>query len=205
VGDWLQQLPVAGTPAYVCEAPLSSKPTDYIYAAKGVAAYKSVTHVIMLNENMRHQNNDGWKEILEKWRYGDYNQEDLDQVNASCLIHPENRVDEDCAGIGFCPIVVTSNALRVEFNVEGVRQHCLSHNQDWHRFPARVSARRGLTKSQRRRLCRIRDDKTGNLPMMLDVARGMPVQCTKNVSKYWKLSNGSVGHICGIGPFFRRP
>ncbi|GMF61876.1 unnamed protein product [Phytophthora fragariaefolia] len=53
---------------------------------------------------------------------------------------------------------------------------------------------------QRKSLTCIRDDKTSEMPISLEIAVGSIAQCTKNVSNHFKLVNGSIGTVVAITP-----
>jgi hypothetical protein len=80
----------------------------------------------------------------------------------------------------FCPIIVTSNALRSEFNWSALRKFCLHTGRLLNQFRAEVTrARFPLSNILRLAIQTIRDDKTGGMPLILRLAIGIPVQCTK--------------------------
>jgi hypothetical protein len=80
VGDWLQQLPVMGVPAFVdappCpqlrkqNSPMPRETSAYMMRVKGIEAYKRVNNIIILTENMRHKSDPVWRAILDRWRAG---------------------------------------------------------------------------------------------------------------------------------------
>lgn len=200
VGDWLQQLPTAGYPAYIASPPCSNRAsgnenaTDYLARSRGIEVYKRISVVIMLEENMRHRSDPRWRTILDRWRYGNYREEDIEYVNDVC--YNQNWTAPDNNLHTFAPVIVTSNAIRAEFNTELTIEFCRFHGQILHQFPANTSrTRSSLSISQQRSLRSIRDDKTANMPLLLALAIGIPVQCTKNVSQAMKLANGSIGHV----------
>ncbi|OWZ04872.1 hypothetical protein PHMEG_00023151 [Phytophthora megakarya] len=204
VGDWLQQLPTAGYPAYITISPTSGRRNDddeYLARSRGIAVYRNINTVVMLQENMRHRSDTCWREILERCVVSgfpvNYLQEDIDYVNNVCF---DGNWKEEAVDIeSYTPIIVTSNALRTEFNVTGTIHYCQHHNETLHEFPAKLArTRTQLTASQQRNLRMIRDDKTSNMSFLLKIAKGMPVQCTKNVSQAMKLSNGSIGFVTGF-------
>ncbi|OWZ10793.1 putative mitochondrial protein [Phytophthora megakarya] len=94
-GDWLQQLPVAGHPAFVREPPpptslrsaqipqnADDATTTYLLRQRGIQAYGEINDVVMLDVNMRHRNDPVWRDILSRWRLGDY------QHNVGCQHAP---------------------------------------------------------------------------------------------------------------------
>ncbi|ETO75400.1 hypothetical protein F444_09003 [Phytophthora nicotianae P1976] len=91
VGDWLQQLPVAGCPAFSVPDPgrdvnkmKHSDATHYLERIRGNTVYKAVNYVVILDENMRHRDDPQWRDILNRWRVGNYLSSDIDIVNAMC-------------------------------------------------------------------------------------------------------------------------
>lgn len=106
-------------------------------------------------------------------RIGEYLQSDLDLVNKTCHTYDMN---ED----SFSPVIVSSNQLRFGYNHDAFLRYYAKSGSAWHRFPARLIRSKGaLTQVQVESLRNIRDDKTSNLPINVDVSIGMPVQCTK--------------------------
>ncbi|ETN12062.1 hypothetical protein PPTG_09710 [Phytophthora nicotianae INRA-310] len=198
VGDWLQQLPVAGQPAFLTldeAVPVRRKnSSDYLDKIRGLNAYRSLNCVVILTDNMRHREDPVWKTMLDKWRLGKYDNADIDHVNNVAYDH--NWTSRNIGTKCYCPIIVTSNALRAEFNSSALRAFCKQSETILHRFPATVSRpRHRLTNAQRRSLDCIRDDKTGGMSIVLEFAAGSMVQCTKNVSSQFKLANGSIGSV----------
>lgn len=55
VGDWLQQLPIAGYPAFIATPPCRNDTEEYLARTRGITIYQSVTTAVMLEENMRHR------------------------------------------------------------------------------------------------------------------------------------------------------
>lgn len=201
VGDWLQQLPVAGQPAFITADEVIQlrrrHSIDYLDRVRGIKAYRSLNSVVILTENMRHRRDPVWRDILDKWRVGNYEDADIDHVNKTA--HDENWTSLNIGTKSYCPIIVTSNALRAEFNMSSLRVFCKKAGVVLHRFPGAVSRpRHRLTSPQRKSLESIRDDKTGGMPIVLEIAIGSIVQCTKNVSPFLKLANGSIGTVVGF-------
>lgn len=148
---------------------------------------------------MRLKNDPTWATILSRWRYGDYREEDVDYVNTKC--YNENWKSTTAETKAFCPIIVTSNTLRCEFNEESAEVFCQTNSEPLHQFPAIVTRERfQLSRNEQRSLKQLRDDKTGNMSIVLNLAIGMPVQCTQNVSRALKLANGTIGHVISFEP-----
>lgn len=202
VGDWLQQLPVAGVPAYIQTPPClghqpRSKRGDYFLRSRGIQAYQQVTNVVMLSQNVRHQGDPEWRDILNRWRTGNYVKEDIDRVNT--VSYGEDWRVRNMESSSFCPIIVASNALRSQFNAQSLRAYCQVHTITLHKFSAKLYRRKKpLDRTRKDGLRTIRDDKTGNMAVVLELAFGAPVQCTKNASRALKLANGSIGFVAGF-------
>lgn len=72
-------------------------------------------------------------------------------------------------------------------------------DQALHQFQAIVSrARFSLSPNQEKTIRTLCDDKTDSMPIVLSLAVGIPVQCTKNMSTTLKLANGSIGYVVKI-------
>lgn len=172
---------------------------DYLDRLRGVEAYRAVNAVVILTENVQHKNDPVWRNILDKWRVGVFEQTDVDLVNR--IGYHENWIADRARLRGYCPIIVTSNALRVEFNTSALRSFCGQCQIPLHRFKSTVTRPRfALSVSQLKALRGIRDDKTSNMPLELDLAIGAPMQCTKNISSTLKLANGTIGYVVGFQP-----
>lgn len=87
----------------------SSDAAVYFDRVREFEVYKNVDCVVMLIENMRHRSDPTWRDILRRWRYGDYIQSDIDFVNRICFT--ENWTSTHANLTSYCPIMVTSNAL----------------------------------------------------------------------------------------------
>ncbi|OWZ07894.1 hypothetical protein PHMEG_00019642 [Phytophthora megakarya] len=200
VGDWLQQQPVAGVVVYVSVPPYCGhQHGDYFFQSRGIQAYSLVRNVVMLTENMRYRNDPEWRDILDRWRVGNYTQSDVDKVNSLC--YTNSWRSRNLENESFCPIHVTSNALRSQLNALSLRAYGNTHHIDLHRFPAVVSRRKvDLDGTTTKSLKTIRDDKTAGMAIMLEIGLGAPVQCTKNTSRSLKLANGSIGFVTGFVP-----
>ncbi|OWY97344.1 hypothetical protein PHMEG_00032146 [Phytophthora megakarya] len=165
VGDWLQQLPVAGHPALVNQPqpPIQTHSSNsacddatitYLQRQRGIQAYRKINEVIILEE------------VCE-----------------------------------YYPILITSNALRVEFNNLASIEYCMRTGEIMHNFPAIVShARFQLSRGQRRSMVCIRSDKSAGLPILQVLSMGLPMQCTKNMSRALHLANGTIGTVAGFQP-----
>ncbi len=56
-----------------------------------------------------------------------------------------------------------------------------------------------MTKQTLAELYTMSDDKTGRLPLVLDIVVGMPLMLTKNhENPKTKIANGKLGHVVGI-------
>lgn len=145
----------------------------------------------MLKENMRHRGDVIWRDILSRWRVGNYMQSDIDLVNK--VAYAENWLSQRSSLKGYCPIIVTSNTLRVEFNTASLLAFAVASKAAIHRFPSIVKrAGSEVKRSLRKALECIREYKTANMSMVLQFVLNSPVQCTKNVSLALKLANGAI-------------
>ena len=202
VGDWLQQQPVSGIAAFVTDRELLGREsrqasTDKnLFRLRGSQVYQAINHVVILKENERHRSDPRWAAILNRWRYGTYNEDDIAYVNAKCYRRSWEVSDST---ISFSPVIVTSNLLRTAFNKSGIHNFCNIHQEVCHRWYARTfRSRNPLSVAQQTSLRCLRDDKTSGMPIVSEMAIGMPVQCTKNLSRSLKLANGTLGHVIGI-------
>lgn len=55
-----------------------------------------------------------------------------------------------------------------------------------------------MTNPLKRSLRSIRDGKIESMAIVLEIAIGAPMQCTKNVSRSMKLANGTIGHVVSV-------
>lgn len=145
VGDWLQQLPVLGQPAFQKQPQYSTfdqanqncDTNAYLSRLRGIKAYQNIYEVVMLDENMSHHFDQIWKNILARWRFGNYLAEDIDFVNDTCYYR--NWTDNNHTLQAFCPIIVTSNTLRAEFNTKSIQAFCNRTNRPLHKYNAILS------------------------------------------------------------------
>lgn len=166
----------------------------YLDRLRGAEAYRHVNTVVILDENMRHRGDPQWKNILQRWRHGIYVQADIDLVNRIC--YEQNWGSDGVTTETFCPVIVTSNVIRSELNASALRQFCVKTGRPLHRFQAKISRSRfALNQILQQALQGIRDDKTGGMPVILELAVGITVQCTKNTSEVLKLTNGTIGYV----------
>ncbi|ETP31440.1 hypothetical protein F442_19695 [Phytophthora nicotianae P10297] len=151
-----------------------SDATHYLERIRGNTVYKAVNYVVILDENMRHRDDPQWRDILNRWRVGNYLSSDIDIVNAMCYRKKWSEHVQEMDT--YCPIIVTSNALRCEFNHESAIAFCKARGQVLHEFPALVARPKSaiLSPSQRR--------------------------MQQNVSTVFKLANGTIGYVVSIKP-----
>lgn len=137
-GDWLQQGPVAKRKVYLdpdnnCDDNICNDNDTARLCNEGYQVYSNINFVVFLEKNWRHRGNPFWAQLLSRWRRGDFRQEDLDFVNRTCVrassidddhdnadgntsdslpILPMNHLREP----GYCPILVTCNIVRHQYN-----------------------------------------------------------------------------------------
>jgi hypothetical protein len=116
--------------------------TTYLLRQRGIEAYCEMNEVVILDVNMRHRDDPALRDILARWRNGVYTQPDIDLVNRQC--YQRNwRCASVTAAKTCCPIFVTANAPRVEFNQLATRAYCKTSQQILRCFSAAVSRQRG--------------------------------------------------------------
>ncbi len=185
-GDWLQLSPI-GTPCY--HIPTKS---SKLFDSEGYEAYMKINFVVTLDINMRQQNYQQWAMMLDRFRFGTATMDDINLLNEKCM--PATKTIPVTADI--CPVITGSNEFRKHYNQKAVYDFALLNNQVIHRVYAKISKKKQNALEELRSLG---DDRTGRLPMVLDLVIGMPVMLTKNhQNPKTKIANGTLGHIVGI-------
>jgi hypothetical protein len=188
-------------------------PSMFDLCTKGKNLYDRANTFVYLEENMRHRSNPKWASILDRWRKGDFRQEDLDWVNSICYRPPGASsagqetpmpgsllTDEDLQNPGLCPIISSANILVQQYNSVSTLKYAQKTNQRIFRILAESKGRKRI---KRRDLIYLRGSPpsfTGRISLCLDICVGMPVSCTTNNSKNLDLhmANGSLGQVIYI-------
>jgi hypothetical protein len=126
---------------------------------------------------MRQKDDPHFASLLKRFRIGEAIDADV------CLINSRHiKLNEDQSTSDFKPILLISNLLRVAFNQCCCKIFGISSKTPSMQFHAWVTRghRSTLSASEMRSLNCLQDDKTNRLPMVLELAIGMPVMCTKN-------------------------
>jgi hypothetical protein len=197
IGDWLQQLAIASNslfqPPFNLEGEHSSKSKhrQYLHSTKGYQAYQALNAAFILRENMRHKDKE-FAAHLQSLRFGKANQATVDYFNRHCW-HPENNYDmieiQAIDDISFCPIVCTSNELRRDFNEASILR--FAEQNEVFEFKARIVNKKYHEHFNSYQ--NTRDDKSGGIPFVLRIGRGMPISFTKNMSH--GIFNGALGFV----------
>ncbi len=99
----------------------------------------------------------------------------------------------------FKPILFTSNLFQVTFNCSCAKLFVIQRESPLIQFHVCVTRGHHLTFSilAHQSLKCLRNDKTSCLPMILELAVGMPIMCTKNNSRPMEVANRTLGHVIG--------
>jgi hypothetical protein len=187
IGDWLQLPPTASNPLYNEVNPFNASNKTYIASCSGKMVWDKITHVVYLKENMRHSSNPVWIKILNNWRRGVYDQDDVNYVNEICTI--DNTLP---LSIEYCPYITASNITRVQINRSATYQFALKNNLCMYQVPA-FSSNQPVPIT----FWTLRDDTTQRVPMLLELVIGMPLSCSTNIPNLI-ISNGSLTHLLDI-------
>ena len=206
VGDWLQQSPIFGSPLYKVPNIFSTKDQDTLRLRQiGFSIYQSINCVVQLDKNMRHTINSTsstwFPSLLERLRFGEISESDLEKLNDICYYSKSNSpLIPNTSFETFCPLIVSSHALRVSLNSQMMRLWSSNTSTPLYEFNASIFLQSGfqLTPIEKKSLQNIYDNKTENLPVKLRLGLGMPVMCTVNLAPNLKLCNGSIGHVVYI-------
>jgi len=133
---------------------------------------------------MCQQNNSDFATDFQRFCIGIPNSHDVDAIN------PRN-IDFNIVIITFefKPILLTSNLLQVAFNYSCVKRFAIQRESPLTQFHVRVTRGHYLIISilERQSLNCLRNDKTSHVLMILELAMGMPIMCTKNNSRHKSL------------------
>ena len=175
-----------------------------VYHALALELYLAINCVVTLKEVPRFNSNPEWGEVLGRIRFGEYNQVDLDYINAHayCPNSPIQPCSNDALQIdafnGFCPIILTSNSLRQHYNTILIGQLATRNKAIVYQVDAQLYGlgSKSITLTKRHALRNLQDDKCARLATVLWLILGGPYSGTRNIPGI--MCNGTLGHVVGI-------
>lgn len=141
-----------------------------------------------------------WMEILHRARDGECTSEDLSTLRS--LILTDNRCDvPDFTTTPWrdAVLITPRNSVRSQWNAISMAKYCATTGAHHYRTPAEDTTTTGnLSMGQRLVVAKMPVDETADLPSKCDLALGMKVMVTENISTAANLANGSRGSISNI-------
>ncbi|KAG8891643.1 hypothetical protein FRC01_014596 [Tulasnella sp. 417] len=169
------------------------------YAASGRGIMEQFTTVVLLTEQKRVPANSTWAQILSRARFGACNEEDIRFMKGLVLTNPSCVIpDFREPGWSSAVLVTSRNAVRIQWNAEAIRKWCATHQKPLFRIPCCDEIgrdKRSPTRSERRAIAMCREEQTGHLPSVLEIAEGMPVLVTFRHKKEASLSKGASATV----------
>ena len=141
--------------------------------------------MVYLDVNWRHSSSQQWCRLLQKWRRGDFKPEDVEYFNTNIAL-----ADQPNFMKGFTPYITSSHVVRKKVNNASLIELALTSSSPIYRFPALRSTQGGKHIWVDGQWQSLPDNSTDNMPMLLDLVIGMPIQCTKNF-KNDRIANGA--------------
>ena len=162
---------------------------------RGQQLWHMFKNVMVLDEQMRQQQDVEFHQLLKRARNGSITQADVDLLNTRVISQLESQPD--------LTFIVRSNRLRHTLNRRQIEWFARSRGQKIFVFPARHTRRR-KTKGSRDlyvdKLLEIQDRTDIKGPGLLLYTQDMPAMALSNVSTRLGLVNGARGRAVGVIP-----
>ena len=162
---------------------------------RGQQLWHMFKNVIVLDEQMRQQQDVEFHELLKRARNGCITQADVDRLNTRVISQLESLPD--------LIFIVRSNRLRHTLNRLQIESFARSRGLKIFVFPARHTRRkraRGSRDLYVDKLLEIQDKSDIKGPGLLLYAQGMPAMALSNISTRLGLVNGARGRAVGVVP-----
>ena len=162
---------------------------------RGQQLWHMFKNVMVLDEQMRQQQDVEFHQLLKRARNGSITQADVDLLNTRVISQLESQPD--------LTFIVRSNRLRHTLNRRQIEWFARSRGQKIFVFPARHTRRR-KTKGSRDlyvdKLLEIQDRTDIKGPGLLLYTQDMPAMALSNISTRLGLVNGARGRAVGVIP-----
>src|SRR5467141_3468143 len=162
---------------------------------RGQQLWHMFKNVMVLDEQMRQQQDVEFHQLLKRARNGSITQADVDRLNTRVVSRLESQPD--------LTFIIRSNRLRHTLNRQQIESFARSRGQKIFVFPARHTRRkraRGSRDLYVDKLLEIQDNSDIKGPGLLLYAQGMPAMALSNISTRLGLVNGARGRAVGVVP-----
>lgn len=160
----------------------------------GREIYRQFTMVVILKQQMR-VHDQGWIDILNRLRVGECTEDDIKEVNKLVLTNPECDVpDFSMSPWDDCILITPRNAVREAWNKAALRRHCSKTGNILYIAPAKDTHGRAEGKlpiNVRYEIAKMSETKTASLSERLEIAVGMKVMITSNISTKGDIANST--------------
>jgi hypothetical protein len=164
---------------------------------RGQQLWYMLNKMVVLDEQMRQQQDVGYHQLLKRVRNGTVTQADVNLLNTRVVTQLEPQPDQ----IYVC--IVRTNKLRHAINRHQIERFAWSQKQKIVIFPARHTRRK---KAKRARdldidkLLEVQDSSEVKGPGLLMYTDNMPIVVLSNISTRLGIVNGAQGRAIGILP-----
>jgi PIF1-like helicase len=164
---------------------------------RGQQLWHMFKDVILLDEQMRQQNDVAYHQLLKRARNAMITQADVDLLNTRVVTDLESRPDR----INTC--IVRTNKLRHLINRLQIERFAPTRGQKIFIFPARHTRwkkAKGTRNLEVDKLLEVQDSSNVKGPGLLMYTQNMPTAVLSNVSTRLEIVNGAQGRAIGVVP-----
>jgi hypothetical protein len=195
VGDFLQFGPVLAKSILIESDQPQLNPTKIKANEEAKALFKQVTHVILLQQQVRAACDPALRSLLRRVRKGEQTLEDLEDLNTRVIDLTEIQIKDDLH------IITPVNRHRWNINLHAALR--------WASLKKRVTTifiskhrweDRNVTAALIQKVCSNGDESTCPIPGIFPYVEGMPVCLNKNMLSGLHAANGALYEAVGIVP-----
>lgn len=176
---------------------LSKQPNSKCDLGRNI--FTQLDTVVILTDQMR-ITDPVWMEILHHAREGDCTSDDLSILRSLILTNQNCDVPDFSKPPWRDAVLITPrNSVRAQWNTYSLAKYCATSGAHLYRFPAEDTTVEGpLSMAQRFLIAKMPGEQTADLSSKCEIALGMKVMVTENISTLANLANGSRGTISDI-------
>ncbi|OCH93887.1 hypothetical protein OBBRIDRAFT_711095, partial [Obba rivulosa] len=172
----------------------------------GRSIYEEFKKVVILKDQVR-VTDPVWRDFLQHLRYGNVKEHHVEMLRKLVITNPDcEPTDFSSPPWNDAALVTPRHAVRKQWNASAVRKHCRETGARLYICPAEDTIKgRPLTIQERygvaRRIIASRKDRRSRfraLPDEVEVAIGMKVMVTANVTMDLDITNGAHGEVVDI-------